>query len=302
MLKSLLFYRLSAGLEMTPGGLEYILRQFPLRPPTGLALESSGFVPVNESGQYVVSVEKRFLFEYGMERKILPGRVVKRLVDEKAKAFEQLKGFKPGRKVLRTLKEEAITELLPKAFVQGSSIRGWFDLASGWLFVGTASPSKAEEVVAGLRNALGSLAVRPAQPLDLGVSAQLTAWVHRGQAEGRFQLEDAVDLRGADEKQSTVKYNRHELDVESVKQLLGEGKQVTRLALSWNDRISLALTEKLQVQKVAMLNLSERQPPEGDNADDLFAGEFALFSGEVAQLIGDMASALNLAPLVEEAA
>src|SRR3954469_16749431 len=50
-----------------------------------------------------------------VERRLLPGAVVKRRVDELAAQVERETGRKPGKKLKRELKDQATLELLPMA-------------------------------------------------------------------------------------------------------------------------------------------------------------------------------------------
>ena len=61
-----------------------------------------------------------------------------------------------------------------------------------------------------------------------------------------------------------------------------------------NDRVSFVLTEQLQVKKLAFLDiLKEDAERQAENADDLFAANFTLMSGELAQLLAHLVEALG---------
>ena len=72
------------------------------------------------------------------------------------------------------------------------------------------------------------------------------------------------------------------------------GKTATRLALTWNDRISFVLTDQLQIKRLAFLDvLKEDAERRAENADDLFAADFVLMCGELAQLLGHLLEVLG---------
>lgn len=52
-----------------------------------------------------------------------------------------------------------------------------------------------------------------------------------------------------------MRYARHRLVTDEVKQHIEGGKMPTRLALTWNDRVSFVLTEGLQLKKLAFLEV-----------------------------------------------
>ena len=66
-------------------------------------------------------------------------------------AHAKERGYQPGRKALRELKERVIEELLPKAFVRSRITHAWIDAENGWLAINTSFPVKAEEVIEHLR-------------------------------------------------------------------------------------------------------------------------------------------------------
>jgi recombination associated protein RdgC len=58
--------------------------------------------------------------------------------------------------------------------------------------------------------------------------------------------------------------------------------------------VSLVLTEQLQIKRVAFLDvLKEDAERQAENGDDLFAANFALMAGELAQLLNHLVDALG---------
>jgi recombination associated protein RdgC len=83
-----------------------------------------------------------------------------------------------------------------------------------------------------------------------------------------------------------VRYVRHPLEGDEVKAHLEAGKLPTRLALTFDDRISFVLTEKLEIKRLEFLDLVRDQiDGDKDDAEALFNAEFALMTGELAQLL-----------------
>jgi len=79
-----------------------------------------------------------------------------------------------------------------------------------------------------------------------------------------------------------------------MRQRIEGGKQCTRLALTWNDRISFVLTESLSLKKITLLDvLKENSDVAGKNNDERIDGDFMLFTGEVNKLLGDLVVALG---------
>lgn len=291
--KNLYLFRLPPGWAMTPGDLEAELARHPLTPCTGMNLQTRGWVAPREGGPLVGSLEKHLLIALGIEQKLLPGAVVRQAAEERAAQIEQVKGYKPGRKMMREIKEQVTVELLPRAFVRRRSVHAWIDPVGGWLVVDSGTPAKAEELVEMLRNSLGGeLAVSFLEPSQ-SPSSLLTAWLAGGDAPNRFALGDECELCGTDETKPTVRYVRHGLEGNDVRRHISEGKFATRLALTWNDKISLVLTEKLQVKKLAFLAMRENDSQATISKEEQFDLDFALMTGELSQLLADLSQALG---------
>ena len=72
------------------------------------------------------------------------------------------------------------------------------------------------------------------------------------------------------------------------------GKQCTRLALTWADRVSFVLTEALDIKRIAPLDvLKENADALATNDDEKFDSDMMLMTGELAKLIDDLVQALG---------
>jgi recombination associated protein RdgC len=91
-----------------------------------------------------------------------------------------------------------------------------------------------------------------------------------------------------------VRYANHSLEGEEIRQHIAAGKIVTRLAMTWNDRISFVLNDLLQIKRLAFLDLLKEQAEgQGEDEDERFDIDFTLMTGEVAQLLDDLLAALG---------
>ena len=78
------------------------------------------------------------------------------------------------------------------------------------------------------------------------------------------------------------------------------GKLPTRLALTWNGRVSFVLNDKWQVKRVRFLDgvFPESDPADtgadaGENAADRFEADWTIATGELAQLMPELIEALG---------
>ena len=116
--KNLCLYRLRSPWTLSAADFEEVLRTSPLNPVSGLSWTSEGWVSPRGDAQLVFAQEKQLLFAMGAEKKLLPSTVIRDVTAERARTFEQVKGFAPSRKQVRDLKEQVTNELLPRAFGQ----------------------------------------------------------------------------------------------------------------------------------------------------------------------------------------
>jgi recombination associated protein RdgC len=92
-----------------------------------------------------------------------------------------------------------------------------------------------------------------------------------------------------------VRYTRHALDTDEVAQHIAHGKVPTRLALTWNDRVSFVLTDALQLKKVAFLDVVADEAPTSaaDRDQDHFDADVAIATGELRRLLPVLFEALG---------
>ena len=289
--KNLQLYRLPKNWADNTGKLEEQLSTLTLQPCSACDLQSIGWVAPRDGGTLVHSVNRQWLLALGIEQKLLPASVVKQFANDKAKEIEENEGRRVGRKEMRDLREAMTIELLPRAFVRRRTTFGWIDPVNGWLAIDAASPAKAEEFLEHLRKSVDQL---PAKLLQVtqSPSSAMTGWVAEGEAPSHFTLDQDLELRSAEK--ATVRYVKHTLEGEEIRQHIAEGKVVTRLAMTWGDRISFLLNENLQIKRLIFLDLLKEQADgQAENEDERFDIDFTLMTGEVAQLLNDLLEALG---------
>ena len=254
-----------------------------------------GWVPPHEgNASLVFAVGRQMLVTLRQEKKLLPARVVTQFVRQRAEQIEAAEGFKPGRKRMKELKEQVRDELLPRAFSLSSDTRAWIDPVGGWLAIDAASQSRADEVIALLSKALGGFPGRPVKTQQSPANA-MTAWLVENDAPAGFSIDQDVVLQARDSKAS-VRYANQSLEADDVARHTRAGKQCTRLALTWADRVSFVLTENLSIKRVRPLDVlteSESGSAAAADAEERFASDFTLMSGELSSMLSALVDALG---------
>lgn len=289
--RNLQIYRLPKNWASNASGLEEHLSTQTLLPCGAGDSRSIGWVSPCAAGRLVHVVNRQWLLALGLEEKLLPASVVRQFADERATVIEEREGRRVGRKEMRELRDAMTSELLPRAFIRRRTTFGWIDPVNGWLVIDAAAPARAEEFIEHLRKAVDTLPVRLLKTTQ-SPSAAMTGWVADGEAPGGFTIDQDLELRSAEK--ATVRYVKHTLEGEEIRQHIAAGKIVTRLALTWGERISFVLDEDLQIKRLGFLDiLKEEADGQAENEDERFDIDFTLMTGEVARLLDDLLEALG---------
>ena len=210
--------------------------------------QALGWVPPRgEDGDLVFSVGRQQLIALGIEQKLLPMSVVRQYAAAKLDQIEAAQGYKAGRKQKREIFEQVEAELLPRAFVKRGLTYVWIDPVNRWLLVDASSSARADEVMEQLKLSLGELPLTLVKT-QIAPATAMTQWLAAGHAPGSFSIDRDCELQAAAEERPAVRYVRHNLDSDEVRNHIASGKTATRLALTWNDRVSFVLTEQLQIK------------------------------------------------------
>ncbi len=292
MFKNLQVYRLPAPWAVTVDQLAAALAPHAFTPASSNELLRQGWEPPREGGDLVHAVAGQFLLQLKTEKKVMPAAAVNAVAKAKADELEEQQGFRPGKKAMKELKERAADEMLPRAFTVPSVTRVWIDPKNGWLVVDAAAAGKADDVIKLLLKAVDLL---PLESLRVQRSpvAMMTAWLEADQAPHNFTIDQDTELRATGAGQAKVRYVKHSLDPADVGRHIAAGKQCTRLAMTWNSRISFVLTESLAIKSVKALDILKEGQAAVYNDVERFDNDFTLMSGELAKLLADLVEALG---------
>ena len=292
MFKNLLLYRLGADWSATLAQIEDALGAARFTECGLTQARSSGWVPPrgDEHGALIEAIAGQWLMQLMVEQKVVPASVVKRQVDALTVQVEKQTGRKPGKKQRNELKDQALLDLLPMAFTKRAAVKVWVAPAERLLVIDASSASRADEVLTALTQALPGLS---ASLINTAVSpaACMAEWLVTGEAPAGFSIDRDCELKAADGEKPVVRYARHALDIAEIREHIAGGKQPTRLALTWQGRVSFMLTEGLQIKKIAFLD--GVFDGTSTKKDESFDADAAIATGELAPMIGDLLDALG---------
>ncbi len=293
--RNLVIYRLPDDWSVSPADLEAQLARRPLQPCGPLEMSSRGWVTPSPAGRLVHTVGPHHLIALGVDQKLLPASIIRQVTAERAEELAREQGYPVGRRQMRDLKMRVTEELRSRALTRRRTTRAWIDAQAGWLVVDSAGMQRAEELVETLRDTLGSFAVQPLQT-ERSPRTSMAAWLAQSGAPPRFTIDQDLELQAADGSKATIRYSRYPLDGKEIRTYLSSGLCATRLGLTWNDRISFVLTDKLQIKRVEFLGMERERSSEGEDIDPVeqFDIDFTLMAGELGGLLSALSQALGV--------
>lgn len=277
--RNLLVYRLTQDVPFEAEALETALAAKPARPCASQELATYGFVAPfgkGEDAPLVHASQDFLLIAARKEERILPSSVVRDALKEKVDEIETEQMRKVYKKERDQLKDEIIQTFLPRAFIRRASTYAAIMPKQGLILVDSASARKAEDLLSTLREAIGSLPVRPLG-VKIAPSATLTDWLKTQKAADEFYVLDECELRDTHEDGGVVRCKRQDLTSEEIQLHLSTGKQVTQLALAWQDKLSFVLDDKLVIKRLRFEDLLQEQA-EQEGGDDALSQQDASFT------------------------
>lgn len=285
--KNLMLYRLTDWTETAESLSRQLARQ-PLQPCGGSETQRHGWLPPHEE-DFVHSLSSHLWITLGTDRKLLPASVIAQQTQLRGEEFEQSRGYKPGRKQLKDIKEAVVDDLLPRAFSVQRRTHAWIHPERHWLIIDSATPARAEELLETLRKNDISFGAAPLRTRLSPVTA-MTDWLVNHSLPSVFTIDRDCEWRARQDERMKVRYAHHALDSQEMRQHVQSGKDVTRLAMTWGQKISFVLDDALQLRRLAPLDiLTEREATE----DRGFDADFALMTVELTALLDDLIEALD---------
>jgi recombination associated protein RdgC len=257
-------------------------------------LESSGWVePRGEkNGVLIESVAGHLMLRLCVERKAVPGSVVKLALDQRLTKIEADTGRRPKGKQAKEMKEEIVHDLLPRAFPKRSNTLIWIDPKAKLVWVDAASLKKVDGIITQLVELLGGGIALTLLQTQLSPATAMSEWLTTKEAPAGFSIDRECELKQADSEKSAVKYSRHTLDIDEVAEHIQQGKLPTQLAMTWENRVSFVLADTLTIKRIKLLHVVMEGSGPGKD-DKGFDADVAITAGELGKLFPDLLAALG---------
>ncbi|MDY0046022.1 MAG: recombination-associated protein RdgC [Thauera propionica] len=240
----------------------------------------AGFVPPRDDAELCEAIAGRYLFCHQHEEKLLPTSVVNEYVETKREEIERHQGYKLGRKQIKEIKEQVISELLPQAFTKKRRALAWINKARGWLIVEATSAKRAEDVLEDMRRAIDALPVAQLHT-EVNPARAMLRWLADQEAPERFSIDSDCELVSIAEDEGVVRYSNWDLSGEDVQYQLTIGRSPTLLGLTFDDRVSFIMTNRLELKRILLLDIVTGGQDEADDAIAKFDADFTLAAAEI---------------------
>ncbi|WP_019212944.1 recombination-associated protein RdgC [Yersinia massiliensis] len=294
--KNLMVYRLSWEVSLSADEMEKQLSALSFTPCGSQDMVKTGWVsPMGShsdalthtvNGQIVICARK--------EEKILPSPVIKQELQAKIERLEGEQHRKLKKTEKDSLKDEVLHSLLPRAFSRFNQTFLWIDTVNDLIMVDAASAKRAEDTLALLRKSLGSLPVVPLT-LENPIELTLTEWVRSKELPAGFTLMDEAELKAILEDGGVIRCKKQDLFSDEIAVHIEAGKLVTKLALDWQERVQLVLSDDGSLKRLKFSDTLREQNDDIDREDfaQRFDADFILMTSELAALIKNMVEALG---------
>ncbi|MEE9326636.1 MAG: recombination-associated protein RdgC [Cocleimonas sp.] len=293
--KNLYLFKFEKKFTLNAEELHEALLKKPFASCSATQRESMGWVPPLGSGESLThSSNKNILLTMARQERLLPATVIKEALQEKVEEIEAKDSRKVSAREKKELRENIEHELLPKAFTRTQKIDAWIDPKNGWLILNTPSTPRAEAFTKLLRTTLGTLPVSLPDS-EVSPATAMTQWLTDCKLPEPFLLGFECELKNQGDDKGTAVFKQHNLTLDEVQTSLQAGKFVSKLAIEWDEKISFVLSEDLQIKKLKFLDVLEEQRQDNDpqTHEEHLDIEFALMTGETAQMLVDLMKALN---------
>lgn len=267
--KNIQVYRFTKPFDLSAESIAERLQQHEFTPCTSQQMNSSGWTsPLGRLGNDFIHAANGYIMVCNKtQEKLLPAAVINEELEDKILELEQAQSRKISRKERTSLKEEITFSLLPLAFTRSRVEFAYVSLNESLLVLNSSSEKKADELVSSLRNALGSLPVVPLECRSEPVET-MTEWVKTGLCASEFNLGEECELQSETASNRVIRCKNQDLGTDEILAHLKSGMRVTKLGLTWKDRLEFLLDEKLMVKRIRFTDLMQDELAQNAESTD----------------------------------
>lgn len=223
-----------AEIPLSPIDLEMALMERPYSDPVGVALTTSGFVPVRENGPLVEMFSGGFAFALRVGDKVIPPSAVREGVRKKIDEIERNEGRKPGRKEKKDITEDVRDSLALRAITRISQVTFFYHIESQFLFLTSVSQRMCDRAMSTLIHTCGTVKTTTIHVgVSQGLTTRLDQWLQDDEdAFGVFQPEGRINLKSLEKRTVAIKTSDLHSNSDALREALRTGHEVTSLRMN----------------------------------------------------------------------
>ncbi|MGA0839392.1 MAG: recombination-associated protein RdgC [Pseudomonadales bacterium] len=235
MFRSLRFYRLDDDWPTDEAELSARLATVAFTPCGPFSEQSAGFEAPSgvDADPLFRRVAGADLLRVRRQVRLLPAAAVNEALPERLAEYEARMGREASRKERRQLRDEVYGELLPRSLLRSDRLQALALHRERLLVIDAAVPARAELVLDRLRDAFGSLKVRPLTFRD-PVSTLLSR-ILLGDGPRELRLGRECRLNDPASARSAVQWTDMDLSDEEPRTLLQSGLRLLRLGVEFEE-------------------------------------------------------------------
>ena len=123
----------------------------------------------------------------------------------------------------------------------------------------------------------------------------MTQWVNSGQPTENFELGEECELRDNADIKSIIRCKNQDLATTEIVNHLKTGMHVSKLALSWQERIECVIDDKLAIKRLRFSDLVHEKAleVEADDVAQQFDADFSIMSLELSGFLKALVGAFG---------
>lgn len=303
LFNNLLMYRITSPLTAIHlhDDLNAALAEKAARLPTYQELLAVGFNEMmGEEGTYIEQVNAgTMLLAVNFAERMLPGKIVRQRVAARVKQIEADEDRRVYAREKNQIKDSVIAEMLPHTFVDQKIVHVL--IQGPYIIIDTTSAKKGEEILCLLREALGSLGVRPVTVENTPIQTY-TDWFTGRQKPEKFSLTGDFKAISNDDEIDSLNGKGTSPETEGLSELVEEyGRRVVVLGLSWetgtNESMTFTVNEMLGIKGIkwpdSISDMAAADAGEEADLSTLFRATILLLASEIHTLMADLLTALG---------
>ena len=295
--KNILIFRFTKPFDLSPEDLSKQLEAAAFTPCGSQDLQRRGWVPPmgNLGTDFVHSTNGYTMLCLKRQEKIIPSAAVNDILGDKIQQIEEAEGRSVGRKERKSLKDEVMFSMLPRAFTRSSLLYAYIAPQDGLLIINTPSNTRANELFTELRNVIGALPIVPIKANSPPQQA-MTHWLKTRVEPDSFEFGHECLLRDTLEEKALIHCKFQELCSEQINQHLKESTYVTKLALISKQGVEFMIDENLAIKRLVYGDIIEEKANESDGLDaaEQFDIDFSIMTLELKGLIESVMKAFSV--------